>query len=108
MLVFYVIGCPVAAFIILYNNRNRLDKPEVLKYIILLYQGLKHEKYYWELVNTSRKVLLLSFHVFVPDDLKIMKALFGVLTMFVISLIQARLQPFKIGVISKLGKSFNN
>jgi hypothetical protein len=99
-----VIGSPVVAFIILYTNRNRLDKPEVLKYIILLYQGLKHDKYYWELVNTLRKVLLLSYHVFIPDDLKIMKALFGVLTMFLISLIQARLRPFKINVISKLGK----
>jgi hypothetical protein len=94
-----VIGSPVAAFLILYINRNRLDKPEVLKYIILFYQGLKHDNYYWELVNTLRKVLLLSYHVFVPDDLKIMKALFGVLTMFLIYLVQARLQPFKINVI---------
>jgi hypothetical protein len=94
-----VIGSPVATFLILYININRLDKPEVLKYIILLYQGLKHDNYYWKLVNTLRKVLLLSYHVFVPDDLKIMKALFGVLTMFLISLVQARLQPFKINVI---------
>lgn len=108
MLIFYVVGCPVAAFIILYTNRNQLDKPEVLKYIILLYQGLKHEMFYWELVNTLRKCLLLSFHVFIPDTLKTMKALFGVLTMFVISLAQSRLKPFKIEVISTLGKSPSN
>ena len=55
MLIFYVFGCPMIALAILFKNRNRLDQPEVLKYIILLYQGLKHERYYWELVNTLRK-----------------------------------------------------
>lgn len=104
MLVFYVFGAPFLAFAILYKNRNKLDKPEVLQYILLLYQGLKHDKYYWELVNTARKCVLLSLHVFIPDTLKIMKALFGVITLFVCSLIQMRLKPFKIGIITSLGK----
>jgi hypothetical protein len=55
MIIFYVFGCPIVAFVILYKNRNRLDDPKVLRYIILLYQGLRHEVYYWELVNTLRK-----------------------------------------------------
>jgi hypothetical protein len=33
-----------------------------------------------------------------------MKALFGVLTLFVISLVQARLKPFKISIITSLGE----
>lgn len=106
MLIIYVIGCPLAAFVVLFVNRNRLDKPEALRYILLLYQGLKHSCYYWELVNTTRKCLLLSLHVFIPDSLRVMKALFGVLTLFVLSLIQARLKPFKISVINTLGKNF--
>jgi hypothetical protein len=104
MIVFYVVGFPAIAFLILYTNRQRLDKPEVIKYILLLYQGLNHDKYYWELINTIRKVLLLSYQVFIPDDYRLMKALFGVLTMFLISLLQERLKPFKIGIVSKLGK----
>lgn len=104
MLIIYVIGCPLAALTILFVNRNRLDKPEALRYILLLYQGLKHSCFYWELVNTARKCLLLGLHVFIPDSLRVMKALFGVLTLFILSLLQARLKPFKISVINTLGK----
>lgn len=77
MLVFYVIGAPIAAFIILFVNRTKLHKPEVLHYILLLYQGVKHDRYYWEMVNTFRKSSLLFLHVFVTNEFKIMKALFG-------------------------------
>jgi hypothetical protein len=104
MIIIYVVGCPAIAFIILYKSRNHLKNASVIRYIILLYQGLKQEVYYWEIVNTFRKVLLLSFHVFIPDDLRIMKALFGVVAMFIISLIQARIKPFKIDIITTLGK----
>ena len=55
MIILYVIGCPALAFTILYKKKDELDNPEVLKYLLLLYQGLKHDKYYWELVNTFRK-----------------------------------------------------
>lgn len=108
MLLFYVVGWPLGAFIILFKNRHKLDKPEVLKYIILLYQGLRHDKYYWELVNTFRKWALLAFQVFIPDKLRIMKALFGVFILGSISLTQARLKPFKISIISTLGKELSN
>jgi hypothetical protein len=104
MIIIYVVGFPAVAFIILYKSRNHLTNASVVRYIILLYQGLKQEVYYWELVNTFRKVLLLSFHVFIPDTLRIMKALFGVLAMFIIFLIQARIKPFKIDIITTLGK----
>ena len=104
MLIVYVIGAPLLAFIILFKNRKRLDKPEVIRYILLLYQGLRHEWYYWELVNTTRKVTLLSLEVFVSDQYEIMKALIGVLVLFICALLQARLNPFKIKLISRLGK----
>jgi hypothetical protein len=104
MIIIYVVGFPVVAFIILFKSRHHLKNATVVRYIILLYQGLKQEVYYWELVNTLRKVLLLSYHVFIPDTLRIMKALFGVVTMFIISLLQARIKPFKIDIITALGK----
>ena len=72
-----------------------------------MYQGLKHENYYWELINTTRKLILLALNVFVPDSLNIVKALVGVFTLFIISLIQGRIRPFKIDVITNLGKYLN-
>ena len=104
MLVLYVIGFPVMHFTVLYINRNRLHDPVVIRYLLLLYQGVKHDRYYWELVNTTRKFLLLVLHIFISDDLKVLKALFGALILFISSLWQARLRPFKIGVVTDLGK----
>jgi hypothetical protein len=104
MLILYVIAIPLLAFFILYKNRYSLSKPHVLRYFLLLYQGLKHERYYWELCNTIRKVVLLSLHVFIPDELKMLKALFGIFTLFFFSTLQSRLKPFKIDIISTLGK----
>ena len=104
MLVIYVIGTPVLAFMILFLNRKNLSENHVLRYFLLLYQGLKHDRYYWELCNTARKCLLLSLHVFIPDDIKIVKGMFGVFTLFFFSTLQLRLQPFKIPVITQVGK----
>lgn len=102
ILVIYVIGLPILAFFALYMNRMKLNKPEVIHYILLLYQGLKHERYYWELVNTFRKFILIALQVFITNDFKIMKALLGACIMFILSVLQSRLRPFKIGVISDL------
>ena len=107
MLLVYVIGAPLLAFFVLFKNRKNLDKPEIIKYILLLYQGLRHERYYWELVNTLRKCTLLGLQVFIPDSYTTVKALVGVLVLFICALMQARLNPFKISVISRLGKDKN-
>lgn len=106
MLIVYVIGCPVVAFIILYKFRTKLNDPKVLMYIILLYQGLRHQVYYWEMINSLRKFALLCFHVFIPDKLRIMKAMCGVLILFIISMLQSRMKPYKIKLISSLGSLF--
>ena len=104
MLIFYVIGSPLVMITILYKNRMKLGNPEVIQYILLLYQGLNHSRYYWEFINTLRKFILLSIHVFITDRFKIVKALLGAVTMFVCSIMQARLKPYKIKVVSDLGK----
>ena len=102
MLIIYAIGFPVAIFIILYANRSRLNDPKVLSYFILLYQGLRSERYYWELVNTFRKFVLLSLQVFIPNNFKVVKSLIGSIVLFLSSVIQARFKPFKIGAVSEL------
>ena len=106
MLIVYVIGSPLFAFLVLFRYRKCLDKPEIIKYFLLLHQGLRHERYYWELINTLRKCTLLGLQVFVPDSFKIVKALVGVLVLFLWALMQARLNPFKIRLVSVLGKNF--
>ena len=64
MLVIWVLGMPLIVFIILFRNRKDLDNPAVKKYFLMLYQGLRKETFYWELVNTLRKFLIVGFNVF--------------------------------------------
>ena len=105
MLIIYVIGSPLVMFLLVFKNRKKLGHPEVIQYILLLYQGLNHSKFYWEFVNTLRKFILLWIHVFITDRFKIVKALLGAVTMFVWSILQARLRPYKIEVVSDLGNN---
>ena len=102
MLVVYVISLPIIALLILYIFRKKLNEQHVITYILLLYQGLSPKRYYWELVNTFRKVCLLGLHVFLPNDMALYKALVGVFILFAISILQARLQPYKIILINQL------
>lgn len=102
MIIVYVVGFPVFSLILLYRIRHKLSQPEIIRYFLLLYQGLKHDRYYWEIVNSARKSSLIFSHVFITNDFKVMKALLGALIMFSCCIIQGRLRPFKIGVISDL------
>ena len=103
MAIIYSIGLPLIALIILVKNKDRLADPNVLQYIILLYQGLNHRMYFWELVNTFRKCTLLLLQAFIPRTFIATKILIGSGMIFWLSVIQARLRPFKIGIISDLG-----
>jgi hypothetical protein len=102
MLIFYVIGFPLVGSILLIKNRKKLHEPEVIQYILLLYQGLKQDRFYWEFANTTRKVALLCLHVFISDELKALKVLFGSLVLFSFSIFQGRLRPYKIDVVTDL------
>ena len=67
MLLFWVVGIPVLGFLVLYQNKHKLDNPAVLMRFRVLYQGLKHEVYYWEFVNVGRKTALIVINVFVSQ-----------------------------------------
>ena len=60
ILVVWVFGCPLIAFLILTKERNHLDDWRVKKYFLVIYQGLRKDTYYWEFVNTFRKFLILA------------------------------------------------
>jgi len=105
MVCVYIIPVPILAFIVLYTNRRRLNDPEVAQYILLLYQGVRTNRYYWELVNTARKVALLVIHIFVSAEMKLYKALYGCLVLYLMTMAQQRMRPYKVGLVNRVGKS---
>ena len=68
MLLIWSIGIPLTAFMILFKNKNNLEETEVKKYYLMIYQGFKTNRYYWEFVNTIRKVGILSVNVFLSTQ----------------------------------------
>jgi hypothetical protein len=64
MITLYVIGLPLIGYLILAYNRLHLEDENFAGKFRYLYQGLKSNRFYWEFVNTFRKLLIILLNVF--------------------------------------------
>ena len=94
-LIIWVIGVPLFAFIVLSINRHSLDSGPVKKIFLVLYQGLKQKAFYWEFVNTIRKVLLLLFSAVLSIFPLTYSALVSISTLVVLIYIQIKIDPYE-------------
>ena len=72
------------------------------KYYLILFQGLRREVFYWELINTIRKVLIVSLNTIlsvIPLEYKI---LLGIILLIIIVRIQIQVRPYKMKVNNDL------
>ena len=74
MIAIWIIGLPVLGILILLKNKKKLRTSEIRSQYRILYLGLRDKTFYWESVNTARKLILLFINVFVKDSMY--KALF--------------------------------
>ncbi|CAI2369432.1 unnamed protein product [Moneuplotes crassus] len=95
ILIIWVIGMPFIAFIILFKKRDSLDNLQQQKYLLILYQGLKKDAFYWELVNTFRKFLVLLFNVFLSTYDPYYRILGAIVSLVILIRVQERLKPYK-------------
>ena len=84
ILVVWVIGAPVLALVILYKHRKNHDEGYIKDYMLMLYQGLKPNAFYWEFVNTLRKGLVLWCSVFLSTESPIYQILWSVVILIII------------------------
>lgn len=101
-ILFWVIACPIFVLVILFKNRDHLEQGAVRSYLLLVYQGLKRKTFYWEFVNTLRKVLLLSFDTilsFIPINYRVFLA--AILLIGIIRL-QMYLKPYQVELNNNL------
>ena len=84
------------ALYILIKNRDKLDEPSVQRYFIVLYQGLKNDKFYWELVNTLRKVLIVCSNVFLAQYPMFYKGMLAIILIILMYRLQLYLHPYKL------------
>ena len=91
ILIIWVIWAPVLALILLFKNIKKAKNNTIKQYFLILYQGLKPNRFYWEFVNTLRKFLIYAA-LLLPDTLKIMCAS---AVLIISGRIQLRLKPYK-------------
>ena len=94
-LIIWVIGMPLFAFIVLLVNRNGLDSGPVRIIFLVLYQGLKKNAFYWEFVNTLRKVLLLLFSTVLSVFPLNYSALVSIAVLVILIHIQMKIDPYE-------------
>jgi len=95
IILIWSIGIPLTAFFILYTNRHDLNSPKVKRYYLMIYQGFKNDRYFWELVNTIRKVSILAINVFLSRERLAYRIIFLTLLLFLFYRLQIRMEPYK-------------
>ena len=82
--------------------RKSLDKWEIQKYLLMLYQGLKIDRFYWKFINTARKVILLCLPTSMFTVSLNYKILSATTIMLIILRVQHDLEPYKDDTNNKL------
>ena len=95
-LIVWVFAAPIFTLRVLIKNRNRLDDENVKAYYLFLYQGLSCKVYYWEFINTIRKVLIIGINTILSVFSISYRILLCIVAIFIIERLQERLKPFKL------------
>ena len=95
ILLFWVTFVPIFALFLLMKNIKKEDDNKIKQYFLILYQGYKHEVFYWEFLNSLRKVLILLTLTVLISYNPFYKILVSVLILTISIRIQIRLQPYR-------------
>ena len=60
IIIIWVISLPLFGLILLSRHIKDEGHNNVKEYFLILYQGLKPDKFYWEFLNTFRKIVMIS------------------------------------------------
>mmetsp|Transcript_23413 Transcript_23413/g.26832 ORF Transcript_23413/g.26832 Transcript_23413/m.26832 type:complete len:295 (+) Transcript_23413:26-910(+) len=95
ILAIWIVGAPVAAFVLLYRHIHKGDDSLVKQYFMILYQGLKPACFYWEFVNTLRKVVILMVLAVLVTYTPFYRLIISIVVLVASSRLQIYLKPYK-------------
>eukprot|EP00347_Sterkiella_histriomuscorum_P019534 403341265 len=98
----FVIFLPIYALKQLYKLRDELDQIQNLQKYKMMYQGLKRKVFYWEFINLSFKVILVSINVFLSTTRPIFQIFAGLTICAVLLQVQIQIKPYKNEVFNIL------
>jgi hypothetical protein len=94
ILMIFVIAVPAAKIVILLRYRSQLQDETVFSYISTLYRPFKKNRYWWDLVLTSRKFCIAAVLVGIDSE-SLFKPWAVTLVISIFSLLQVYLNPWK-------------
>jgi hypothetical protein len=93
-LLLYALGMPLGIFIIMWRARHRLDTNKYRFRLGLLYSGYRSDRWWWELVVSARKVMIISLASFgFNEDVQVHLVL-GLMLMLLVC--HYTFQPFEL------------
>jgi predicted outer membrane repeat protein len=95
ILFFWVIFIPIFGFVLLWTNIHKEKDNKIKQYFLILYQGFNQKTYYWEFINTLRKVLIFMVLVVLISYDPLYKVLVAVIILLVTTRVQIWLKPYK-------------
>ena len=95
ILTFWVISLPLFALILLFKNIHRGENSKINMHFLILYQGLKKNCFYWEFVNSLRKVLILIIFAALTTFSSLYRIVLSVIVLTISARVQIYLDPYK-------------
>ena len=95
MILIWVLGIPLFGITFLTLRRKEILRAEFKKNFLILYQGLKSNRYYWEFVNVLRKVFILLINVLIPGEMWQYRIMFAIVFLLMFLRLQTYLKPYK-------------
>jgi len=92
ILAIWVIALPIICLVFLTKNIKDSQENKVKEYLLILYQGLKPEVFYWEFVNILRKLIILFSTLF---DINTSFIFISAAALLSSGILQAMLKPYK-------------
>ena len=95
ILAIWVTIIPLAGLFLLFRNIHKGEQNAVNQYFLILHQGLKKQRYYWEFVNSIRKVLILIIFALLVTYSTFYRILSATIVLVISIRLQVYLQPYK-------------
>ena len=91
ILIIWVTVLPLTALVMMYRNVRKKGENKVKQYFLILYQGIKIDYFYWEFINSGRKILILMSFL-LPSTFGIIVSIF---LLIIVWRFQNHLKPYK-------------
>ena len=79
MILIWILGLPILGITFLTIKKNKIEDVAFKKYFLILYQGMKKNRIYWEFVNVLRKVFISLINALIPSEMWSIRILSAIL-----------------------------